>query len=323
MIFDALIIGGGAAGLSCALVLGSAKDKAFAKDKTIGVITHQSSIPVDNSVYRPNLSGYLFDLIKIFDHRDVRAEAAPDRSKLQPDNPAADHNQLFRHFGQVQRASRRDDAFFINLDEWQRRRLRPGCDDDAFGLMHVVADLDLARLGDLAPALDVIDLVLLEEKFDAAGQFLGNLARAFHHGAPVVGEAVDAEAELARLVSEGVVELGGLEQGLGRDAAPVEAGATGAVGFDAGDFFTELGGANGGDVAGRAAPNDNQIVGHRIGGVGLRRNLPTPRPNVKGVKAPYLGRTQIFRKKTGFLWSCRNIGPGSSLIAPLRGAAAV
>ena len=43
MMFDALIIGGGAAGLSCALILGSAKNKAFAKDKHIGIITHQKT----------------------------------------------------------------------------------------------------------------------------------------------------------------------------------------------------------------------------------------------------------------------------------------
>ena len=38
MSFDALIIGGGAAGLSCALVLGSAKNKPFAAIKSIGII---------------------------------------------------------------------------------------------------------------------------------------------------------------------------------------------------------------------------------------------------------------------------------------------
>ncbi|WP_034042714.1 FAD-dependent oxidoreductase [Wocania ichthyoenteri] len=40
---DALIIGGGAAGLSCALVLGSAKNKPFAKNKHIAIITHQKT----------------------------------------------------------------------------------------------------------------------------------------------------------------------------------------------------------------------------------------------------------------------------------------
>ncbi len=41
--FDVLIIGGGAAGLSCSLILGSALNKPFATDKKIGVITHQKS----------------------------------------------------------------------------------------------------------------------------------------------------------------------------------------------------------------------------------------------------------------------------------------
>lgn len=51
MIFDALVIGGGAAGLSCALVLGSAKDKTFAIDKTIGIITHQKTSHLQNALF--------------------------------------------------------------------------------------------------------------------------------------------------------------------------------------------------------------------------------------------------------------------------------
>jgi thioredoxin reductase len=51
MYFDALIIGGGAAGLSCALILGSAKTKAFAIDKTIGIITHQKSSHLQNALF--------------------------------------------------------------------------------------------------------------------------------------------------------------------------------------------------------------------------------------------------------------------------------
>ncbi|WP_422106233.1 NAD(P)-binding domain-containing protein [Winogradskyella sp.] len=51
MTFDALIIGGGAAGLSCALVLGSAKDKAFAKDKRIGIIAHQKTSHLQNALF--------------------------------------------------------------------------------------------------------------------------------------------------------------------------------------------------------------------------------------------------------------------------------
>jgi thioredoxin reductase len=39
--FDALIVGGGAAGLSCALVLGSALSKPYCAHKKVGIIAHQ------------------------------------------------------------------------------------------------------------------------------------------------------------------------------------------------------------------------------------------------------------------------------------------
>jgi len=49
--FDALIIGGGAAGMSCGLVLGSAKPKAFASDKHIGIIMHQRASHLQNALF--------------------------------------------------------------------------------------------------------------------------------------------------------------------------------------------------------------------------------------------------------------------------------
>lgn len=51
MIFDALIIGGGAAGLSCALVLGSAKDKVYAQDKRVAIITHQKTSHLQSALF--------------------------------------------------------------------------------------------------------------------------------------------------------------------------------------------------------------------------------------------------------------------------------
>lgn len=51
MDFDVLIIGGGAAGMSCALVLGSAQSKAFAADKKIGIIVHQRSSALERALF--------------------------------------------------------------------------------------------------------------------------------------------------------------------------------------------------------------------------------------------------------------------------------
>lgn len=48
--FDVLIIGGGVSGISCALVLGSAKNKSFASDKKIGIITHQKNAALQEAV---------------------------------------------------------------------------------------------------------------------------------------------------------------------------------------------------------------------------------------------------------------------------------
>src|SRR5690606_12090977 len=49
--FDVLIIGGGAAGMSCALVLGSARNKSFAADKSIGIFTHQKASSLQDGLY--------------------------------------------------------------------------------------------------------------------------------------------------------------------------------------------------------------------------------------------------------------------------------
>ncbi|MCF6168776.1 FAD-dependent oxidoreductase [Lutibacter sp.] len=47
--FDVLIIGGSAAGLSSALILGSALDKPFGIGKKVGIITHQKSAALQNA----------------------------------------------------------------------------------------------------------------------------------------------------------------------------------------------------------------------------------------------------------------------------------
>ncbi len=51
MNFDVLIVGGGVSGMQCALVLGSAKDKEFAKNKKTGIIMHQRASHLQDALF--------------------------------------------------------------------------------------------------------------------------------------------------------------------------------------------------------------------------------------------------------------------------------
>jgi anaerobic glycerol-3-phosphate dehydrogenase len=51
MSFDVLIIGGGAAGMSCALVLGSAQKRPYVAGKRIGIFTHQKTSHLQSALF--------------------------------------------------------------------------------------------------------------------------------------------------------------------------------------------------------------------------------------------------------------------------------
>jgi hypothetical protein len=74
----------------------------------------------------------------------------------------------------------------IHLDVGQRLRDRAGGDDDVLGLEDLLGaalgerDLDLALPGDLAVALDHLDLVLLHQVIDAVGPASDDLRLVLH-----------------------------------------------------------------------------------------------------------------------------------------------
>ncbi len=49
--FDVLIIGGGAAGMQCALVFGSANTKEYAHNKNIGIVLHQKASDLQSALF--------------------------------------------------------------------------------------------------------------------------------------------------------------------------------------------------------------------------------------------------------------------------------
>ena len=58
--FDVIIVGAGAAGMSCALVLGSAKERPYVSNKRIGIITHQKNSHLQNALFNNVFTVNLF-----------------------------------------------------------------------------------------------------------------------------------------------------------------------------------------------------------------------------------------------------------------------
>lgn len=79
MDFDVLIVGGGAAGLSCALVIGSALEKPYAENKKAGIILHQRSSHLQSA-----LLNNAFGIVPGSKGMDLLKEGATQLSDLYP-----------------------------------------------------------------------------------------------------------------------------------------------------------------------------------------------------------------------------------------------
>ena len=110
----------------------------------------------------------------------------------------------------------------------------------------------------LAGAVEHRDLVLLQQMRDAGGELLGDRARALHDLVEVEADVVGGEAEFVEMMQQ-MIDLGGAQQRLGRDAAPVEADAAEMLALDHGDLHSELRGADRRDIAAGAAADDDQV----------------------------------------------------------------
>ena len=115
-----------------------------------------------------------------------------------------------------------------------------------FGVVELIADLHFACLGNGAPAFEPVDFVFLEEELDAAGVLADGVVFIGEHLLPVDGGAFALEAHGGEVVLGFVQHVGGVQEGLGRNAADVEAGAAQCVAaFDHSCFEAKLGAADG------------------------------------------------------------------------------
>jgi hypothetical protein len=128
------------------------------------------------------------------------------------------------------------------------------------GGIGLALDLDLARAGEFRRALDPGDLVLLEQELHALGVGGHHLALAGLHAGEIELDLADLDPVILEGMGGLVKILGGLQQRLGGDAADIETGAAQRRALlDAGDLESQLGGADGADIAARPRPDDDDV----------------------------------------------------------------
>ncbi len=211
------------------------------------------------------------DAVERLDHGHVRTQGAEEAGELDADGARADHDQRLRgrlgHQGLA--VGPHLVAVRLHADGGDGAGAGAGGQDHVLGLHRAAAaglerDHHLGRgraLLQLGRPLDDLDLVLLHQERHAAVQLLGDGARPLDDLVEVEALAFDLEA-VALQVPELLIELAGLEQGLGRDTAPVEADAAEQLALDHGGLETQLGGADRGHVAAGAAADDDDVEIH-------------------------------------------------------------
>src|SRR4029077_17331798 len=135
----------------------------------------------------------------------------------------------------------------------------PGRHDQLWRLDLGGADRDRVAVFQPAVSGDDLDLVLLHKELHALVQLVDDRVTSGGDLRVVVSDLVGADPELGSSGRHPVVQLRRLQQGLGGDAADVEAGAAELVLLDQGDLQTELGSPDRGRIAAHAAAQDHNV----------------------------------------------------------------
>jgi len=199
------------------------------------------------------------------DDRDVGTEGAPHAGELRADDAATEDDRRARHPVEGECLVGRQHAA-ADLQTGQGPRVRAGAEHDVLARQGAVAHLDGVRAGELAVARHDLDLAGLDEPLQALVEAPDHVVLVLVHAAHVDALEVRVHPE-ARTLAGVVRQLGGVQEGLGRDATSVEAGATHLVGLDQGDGLAQFGGAQCGGVAAAASAQDHDVesgavVGH-------------------------------------------------------------
>jgi hypothetical protein len=158
----------------------------------------------------------------------------------------ADDSHLLWHLGERNSASAGDNFLLVDGQAGERCRLRAGGDDDVLAANGSFATFDEidsngVLILECASALDVFDVVLLEEELNSLCKTRNGRVLGLHHGGEVELDIADLDTAVLRVVEDLVVELRVVEERLGGDAADVQAGsAEGATLLDTGDLMSRV-----------------------------------------------------------------------------------
>ena len=201
------------------------------------------------------------------DHGGITPQRVEEAGEFDADGARSDDQQLFRHMRRLQCVLVVPDQLAIRFQPRQFAGPRAGRDDDRPGrdLFAALVGLDrhLAFAGQPGLAHDGCDLVLLEQMPDTARQLLGHPARTIDDLVQVIADPFGAETEILGAFHQ-VKDLGAAQQGLGRDAAPVQADAAQMLAFDTGHLQPQLRAPDRRDIAARPRTDHHhvEILGH-------------------------------------------------------------
>ena len=198
-----------------------------------------------------------------------------------------------------------DDGLAVELHEREFDRHRAGGDEDVLGLEGAVAgggaDEHLAGLHEPPEAAHDLDVTLLEQGSDAHVKLGDDLVLVGEHRGDVEGELLGADEAVLLAVHGMLEDFGGVEQGLGGDAADVEArAAEGVILLHEGNLEAELAGFDGGDIATGAGADYDEIELRHCG----RKDGKVQTPNSRRCGSSMYWRT-LTRKVTASLPSMR------------------
>ena len=196
------------------------------------------------------------------DQRDLAAQQCEEGCPLHAHGASAGYQDVLGDLVQRQRAVAVDDAGQVNARDRRGGGRRAGGHDDGLGRNEFGAvgqrRFHGARAGQPASALEDRYAARLQEALDAAAELANHAVLTPDHRGVVRGHVLDPDAEAGRLLGE-LEDLGAAEEGLGGDAAAVQADAAEAVGIDQNDLRVQRGCAQGRHVAAGTAAKHTYV----------------------------------------------------------------